>query len=317
MGDAVCAISVDMDAVGCYTKIHGLAAHRGDDPIYHAALERLLSLFRSFGVRATFFVVGDDVEDPQHAALLRGVVAQGHEVANHSRRHVYDLPRLGWAGIHEEIAGAQDQIERACGIRPVGFRAPGYNVSDEVLDCLEALNFAYDSSVFPSPPYYVAKALAMALIRLRGRKSGSAMVDARTQLTPLRPYLPRAGAIFRRGRGQTRRALVELPICVLPCSRFPVIGTSLILAGPRWAPFLLQRAMSFHRSFLGLELHGIDLADPAKDGYTEALCQAQPDLRHSIERKEETMKRSLEMLARHYRFVTCREAALQVSQQML
>ncbi len=52
-------------------------------------------------------------------------------------------------------------VESATGIRPVGFRAPGYTSTRTVFDALELESVAYDSSVFPCPAYYGAKAAAI------------------------------------------------------------------------------------------------------------------------------------------------------------
>jgi peptidoglycan/xylan/chitin deacetylase (PgdA/CDA1 family) len=43
----------------------------------------VLDLLASYGVRATFCVVGERVEAPGGAALLRRTVAEGHALANH------------------------------------------------------------------------------------------------------------------------------------------------------------------------------------------------------------------------------------------
>ena len=47
----------------------------------------------------------------------------------------------------------------------MGFRAPGYTITDEVFDVLAELGVAYDSSVFPCPAYWAAKAAAIGLHR--------------------------------------------------------------------------------------------------------------------------------------------------------
>ena len=72
--------------------------------------------------------------------------------------------RLGRAEIRRQIEEGARAIERATGERPVGFRAPGYTITDEVFDVLAELGVAYDSSVFPCPAYWAAKAAAIALI---------------------------------------------------------------------------------------------------------------------------------------------------------
>ena len=119
-------------------------------------------------------------------------------------------------------------IERATGMAPRGFRAPGYTITDEVFSVLAELGVAYDSSVFPCPPYWVAKAAAIGLIALRGRTSRSIVDTPAVLAAPTRPY--RVGRPYwRRGEG-----LVELPVQVTRGLRLPFIGTYVTLPGRGW-----------------------------------------------------------------------------------
>ncbi len=296
------AISVDLDEIRCYAAIHGLAPPTEDAQraIYRKALPRLRRLFDELDVRATFFAIGDDVDD-ENGAALRRLVDEGHEVANHSLSHHYDLTRRPKAAIRAEIAGGADAIERATGVRPVGFRAPGYTITDEVFDVLEDLGVRYDSSVFPCPAYYGAKAAAIQLIRARGRRSHSVIDDPRVLLAPANPYRV-SRPYWRRGR-----SLVELPVGVTRGARLPYIGTTVVLSG-RWGARLLTRAM-VGRPLVNLELHGIDLADAPQDGLA-FLVPHQGDLRRSAADKASALRAAIGELRRTgHAFVTCAQAA--------
>src|ERR1019366_3406928 len=115
-----------------------------------------------------------------------------------------------------------------------------------VFAALAALGVLYDSSVFPCPAYWAAKAAAIMLIAARGRRSRS-IVDTPAVLTaPTRPY--RVGRPYwRRGGG------------------------------------LLRTGMGVGEPLVNLELHGIDVLDAA-DGL-EALRPHQPDVRVPTARK--------------------------------
>ncbi len=312
------AISVDLDEIGCYAAIHGLAVPRGrEHPIYERALPRLARFFDDLGVRATFFAVGQDAEDDAKGRALRALVERDHEIASHSQRHLYDLTRRDRATMRREVEESLDAIERAVGQRPRGFRAPGYTITNELFALLRELGLAYDSSVFPCPPYYAPKALTIALLRLRaalgrGRESRSLVDDPRVLLAPADPYFPadRAGAYFRRG---PRGGLVEVPIGVTRGAHLPFIGTSVVLAGRRGARLLARQMVG--RPVVVLELHGIDLADASADGL-EWLAPRQPDLARTLEAKRAALEAAIEVLAANgYRFVTTLEAALSVADQ--
>lgn len=305
----LCSVSVDLDPLWCYSSIHSLDLDLPrPDPIYTRALPRLLELFATYGIRATFFVVGREVEHPEHARELERTLAEGHELANHSYAHPYNFPELSDAEARHQIERAHTLLE-TLGEAPVGFRAPGYNIDARTLGLLEELGYTYDSSIFPCPPYYLAKGAVMAMIRLRGGTSGSSMVQARTQIAPITPYRPSRRALFMKARGSRAYNLMELPMCVLPIARFPVIGTSLLLAGPQRARWMCRVAATTHRKHFNLELHGIDLADATLDAIPEALRERQPDLKIDLEQKLETFHRCFELLAERYAFAPCREAA--------
>ncbi len=82
---------------------------------------KVLDILRDQQVPATFFVCGRNVE--KHPELLRRIVAEGHEVGNHTYSHllVYFKSRRR---IAEEIDRTQAVIEKVIGIRPKVFRPP-------------------------------------------------------------------------------------------------------------------------------------------------------------------------------------------------
>lgn len=245
--------------------------------VLRRCLPRFAEVFARAGVKATFFVVGSDlVDDPEGRRLLGDLARDGHELASHSFTHPYDLVRLSNGRIAEEIDRAHDTVGECAGRAPVGFRAPGYEVSAELIDLLCARSYRYDSSVFPSVPYYAAKAMIMTGMRARGRASGSHLGSPRVLTAPTNPYHPRAGDPYRRGS----RPILELPITVTPWFRLPVIGTSLI-AAPEWIRRRLVGS-AVHQRFFNLELHGIDLADAVADAMPAALIARQPDLRRPL-----------------------------------
>jgi peptidoglycan-N-acetylglucosamine deacetylase len=202
--------------------------------------------------------------------------------------------------MRRQIEDGARAIEGVTGVRPRGFRAPGYTITDEVFDVLVDLGVTYDSSVFPCPPYWAAKAAALALIALRGRMSRSIVDTPAVLMAPPRPY--RIGRPYwRRGDG-----LLELPVQVTRGARLPFIGTTVTLWGVRVARQLAR--MCVGEPLVNLELHGIDVLD-ATDGL-ESLRAHRPDVGVSKGRKLEALRAAIEELRRAgYAFVRLCEAA--------
>lgn len=300
------AVSVDLDEIPAYHGIHGLPAPEAAFAglVYERALDRLEDLARSLGAPLTLFVVGADLARPGNAERLRALAARGHALENHSLDHRYDLVRLGRPEITRQIASGAAVIEGATGVRPTGFRAPGYTVTDEVFAVLAEQGVRWDSSVFPCPAYWGAKAAALGVQRALGRRSRSILDDPRVLGAPARPY--RVGRPYQRpGSG-----LLELPIQVTRRLRLPFIGTSVTLAGPSGARLLAEGVVG--EPFVNLELHGLDVLDSA-DGLA-ALAPHQPDVRVPWRRKVEALAAALARLrAAGYAFCRLDEVAARYS----
>ncbi|MCZ2815409.1 polysaccharide deacetylase family protein [Modestobacter sp. VKM Ac-2984] len=90
----------------------------GPDPRW---TPQLLDTLRAHGVKATFFLVGSQVE--AHPELARRIVAEGHAIGNHTYSHP-DLGGLSRAEQAAEIDRGWQAIEAVTGVRPCFFRAP-------------------------------------------------------------------------------------------------------------------------------------------------------------------------------------------------
>jgi peptidoglycan-N-acetylglucosamine deacetylase len=313
-----CAVSIDLDGIACYYRIHGLGPPPAE--LEHVILERALpraaALFAQKNLHVTWFVIGRDADAnaalpgraarAQNAQRLRTLFDRGDELANHSYSHPYDLARMSAAAIDGEITSC-DRVLRDITEKAVrGFRAPGYDLAPAMLDTLARLGYRYDSSVFPAPGYYAAKAVVMGALGVLGRPSGAVMTNPRALAAPADPYRPSMTAPWRRGQAP----VVELPVAVTPFTRVPAIGTTLLVAPP-WVRTKLIDWMA-RRSFFNFELHGIDFADADKDGIPGELVDRQPDLRLSIDDKLERLDVLLDEIARRWEFVTLANVAADI-----
>jgi peptidoglycan-N-acetylglucosamine deacetylase len=268
------SVSVDLDGLACYAAIHGVGAQLDDRALRavpEVALQRFCELFAALRMPATFFVVGREAGIAPQA--LRRAAAEGHEIGSHSFAHDYALSRLPRAAISDDLIAAERAIDEATGKKPRGFRAPGYTLSPALLDVVRERGYAYDSSLLPSPPYYLAKAAALGVYALRRRRSES--------------ILGGMAQLFARRSAHRRGGVRELPVATMPLLRAPVIGTSVLL----WPA--LARA-GFAGGHLNLELHGIDALDDSD--VPPAIARAQPGVRTKAARKLERLRAVLQSL---------------------
>lgn len=105
-----------------------------DDGPHPYLTARILDILERYNVKATFFMVGENVENYPDAA--RAVLAGGHEVGNHtySHRHVNALNRQS---VLVEMGKCEDALEELCEYRPHLFRPPEGALSQHVEACLE------------------------------------------------------------------------------------------------------------------------------------------------------------------------------------
>ncbi|HPH65212.1 MAG TPA: polysaccharide deacetylase family protein [Kofleriaceae bacterium] len=314
---SLCSVSIDLDAIECYYRIHALgpAPRALRHVIIERCVPRAVALFAKHGINVTWFVVGQDVDVANDASAVASATvmeqraAAGDELANHSHRHRYELARLDAKTIRDEIVTADRVLARLAGQPIAGFRSPGYDVSAVLFDVLAELGYQYDSSLFPAPGYYAAKAAVMAALAALRRPSGAVMTNPRGLLAPIDPYRPAMTAPWRRGDAP----FVELPISVTPWARLPAIGTSLLVAPAPLRRYILQTMAQ--REFFNFELHGIDFCDASDDEIAPELVARQPDLRLPWSQKADRLDAMLTQIASTSRRVTLQSAALTLQQR--
>jgi len=263
------AINVDIDSLHLYYRIHGLDEATATNAVWERGVVRFAELFAELGLHATFFVVASDLERwPAAAAIAKDLVRAGHELASHSLTHPYDLVRQHDKAVRAELETSRDILSEVRGTPVTGFRAPGYTMTPRVLTLLREAGYSYDSSIFPSPPYYLAKLAVLASMAVRGKKSHSIVGPPSVMWQDRLPSV--------------RDGMIELPVTVLPIVRAPFIGTTVLMMKQRG--YALVRRVLGAVPFVNLELHGIDLCDLAEDGMDPVLLK-QPDLRVPLAEK--------------------------------
>lgn len=123
---------------------------RHSESIVERGTHAILDLLKRHGWRSTFFVLGDVVRD--HPALIRRMVAEGHELACHGMSH-RPVWRTTPEGFRAELCEFREVVTHVLGDFPVvGFRAPTFSIDRSnpwALDVLREQGYQYDSSIFP------------------------------------------------------------------------------------------------------------------------------------------------------------------------
>jgi len=92
-----------------------------DDGPHGANTPRLLDMLKQRKIHATFFVVGQCVAE--FPDIVKRIVAEGHEVANHSWSHP-QLSSMSESGVRDQLQKTHDAIIAACGVTPKTLRPP-------------------------------------------------------------------------------------------------------------------------------------------------------------------------------------------------
>jgi peptidoglycan/xylan/chitin deacetylase (PgdA/CDA1 family) len=105
---------------------------------------RLLELLAHLDVCATFFIPGWVAE--HHPRMVGAIATAGHEVGVHGFLHER-LPALSRRQETEVLERTTDTLERLTGSRPIGYRAPWFEINPRTPELLVEHGFLYDSSL--------------------------------------------------------------------------------------------------------------------------------------------------------------------------
>lgn len=132
-----------------HTSVSGAVWERIAAKVDEEGLPRLLDLYDKYGVKSTFFVLGQLAELKPN--IVKQIVAHGQEVGSHGMQHdyrrAYDVMTLD-----EQIAElrqSKDLLEQIGGQEVVSFRAPALRVNSDTPMALREAGFKFDSSVAP------------------------------------------------------------------------------------------------------------------------------------------------------------------------
>lgn len=116
-----------VEQVNVGEKVVAFTFDDGPHPVY---THQLLEIFRCAGGRATFFMIGQEME--AHPEVAAAVHREGHEIANHTYSHP-DLTKLTLEKAREELLRTEELIREVTGETARIFRPPYFGVNDDIL----------------------------------------------------------------------------------------------------------------------------------------------------------------------------------------
>lgn len=294
------SLSLDLDNQWSYMKTHGDSGWESFPSYLDIVVPRVLDFLAEREHQITFFIVGQDAALDCNTNALSSLSAAGHEIGNHSFHHEPWLHLYSEAEVEAEIRNAEDAIEKATGVRPRGFRGPGFSLSENVLRVLERRGYQYDASTFPTYLGPVARAYyffhSRNLTDEERQQRKMLFGSFRDGLRSIKPYRWQVGT----------HGMVELPVTTMPLFKVPIhVSYLLYLAGySRWAAKnYFRMALSLCR-FTGVEpsllLHPLDFLGK-NDGLSELAFF--PGMNRSSDWKLQLVQEVLEMYESQFEIV--------------
>ena len=156
---AAACFTFDVDAESPILWDHPEASQHLDVMSHQAygprtGVPRLLRRLDRAGIRATFFVPGYTAE--RWPDVVRAIRDAGHEIAHHG--YVHEGSRGADVGEEEaRLLRGLEALDAVAGVRPVGYRAPNWELSYALPALLAKHGFRYDSGLMDADhPYRLA-----------------------------------------------------------------------------------------------------------------------------------------------------------------
>lgn len=119
-----------------------------DDGPSEESTERILDILNKRGIKATFFLIGENVR--KHPEIARKIVAQGHTIGIHSDTHNYNIIYKSTESFIRDFENAHKTVYEVTGVDVKLFRFPGgsvnaYNkqVSDDIIKEMTERGYIY------------------------------------------------------------------------------------------------------------------------------------------------------------------------------
>lgn len=99
--------------------------------------DTLLKILDKYKVKATFFLVGDWVDNFPNS--VKDIAKCGHNIGNHSNTHPY-MTKLSNADMSAQIQACNEKVKKLTGKAPTLFRAPYGDYNNDVVKTVKSLD---------------------------------------------------------------------------------------------------------------------------------------------------------------------------------
>ena len=153
---AAASFTFDVDAESCTiahdpssTRRMSLMSHQSYGP--KIAVPRLLQLLDRQDIKGTFFIPGFTAES--YPDVVRRIADGGHEIAHHGYLHE-PMQGIDAATEASYLDRGLEALANVAGVRPVGYRAPWWELNWQSPALLADRGFLYDSSLLDGDAPY-------------------------------------------------------------------------------------------------------------------------------------------------------------------
>jgi peptidoglycan/xylan/chitin deacetylase (PgdA/CDA1 family) len=109
-----------------------------------AGVPRILKLLKRLDLNAGFFITGEVVE--KYPEVTREIYSNGHEIGHHGYSH-RNPASCTLSEEREELEKGFKAIEEVINTKPIGYRAPAADMSENTFNLLSEYGISYDSSM--------------------------------------------------------------------------------------------------------------------------------------------------------------------------
>jgi len=143
----------------CSDKVVYLTFDDGPDPVN---TPKVLEVLKQHGAKATFFMIGKKL--PGQENLVLRVLADGHQIGNHTATHDGSFPLLGEKKMLVNISSCASMLESITGTKVYLFRPPFGVTNPTIGRCVRKLGYSvvgWNIRTFdtrrPEPEYVIAR----------------------------------------------------------------------------------------------------------------------------------------------------------------